>query len=41
MTPQDGVPDAVVRELYEQVFGAEPGRGAGADSDGGGGPGEA
>jgi hypothetical protein len=32
-------PDAVVRELYEQVFGAEPS--AGADGAAGGGQGEA
>jgi len=35
-------PDAVVRELYEQVFGAEPAAGGGgADEAAGGGPGEA
>lgn len=33
-------PDAVVRELYEQVFGAEPGP-DGVEEAGGGGPGEA
>ena len=33
-------PDAVVRELYEQVFGAEPAA-SGADSDGGSDLGEA
>jgi MoxR-like ATPase len=32
-------PDAVVRELYEKVFGAEPA--AGADGAAGSGPGEA